>query len=142
MNDIVQDIMEHGNKPISWGDEPGQSVTGAILDMRRKQLEEYEKPGVLEVWSNGDPKLTPIAVLQTQLEEEDGDDGLRDLYLRGGVYTALREALGPFVKEHGADAVQGAQLKVTLVELVKSTKKGGSNRKVFEAELTPATAQD
>lgn len=138
---ILKRIMERGAKPITWGDDPGQSVDGIVTVVREKQLQEY-KSTRLETWEDGTPKLTPIITIDTGLQEDDEDDGLRDLYCRGGVYTALSEALRKAFPKGapGDSALVGYDLYVELVDTVPASDPDMSDRKRFELRLTKPKA--
>jgi hypothetical protein len=68
-------------------DHIGDTVKGVIVEMKKVQQTDMES-GKPSFWDNGDPKMMLRIVLQTELQDDDEDEGLRSVYLRGGNYTA------------------------------------------------------
>ena len=67
----------------------GDTVKGVIVSMKKQQQTDMttKQPAF---WDNGDPKMMLVVVLQTDLREEDDDEGLRTVYLRGGNPKAVK----------------------------------------------------
>ena len=80
----------------------GDKATGQILAMR--QVVDKDINGVVRKWSNGDDRMVWVFDLDTT------GDGVADssLWVRGNMYTAIREAL----KDAGIPTV-GAMIQVT-----------------------------
>lgn len=70
-------------------DNIGDTVSGVIVEMKKTQQTDMES-GKPAFWDNGDPKMMLRIVLQTELQDDDDDEGLRSIYLRGGNYTAAK----------------------------------------------------
>ena len=60
----------------------GDTVTGYILDMVEEQQTDIDS-GEPRTFSNGQPMKMFRVSLQTELREEVGDDGKRDIFLKG-----------------------------------------------------------
>lgn len=87
-DEINEFLMGSGGKSFPF-DAIGDTVTGTILDMRKRQQTDLES-GEPQFWQNGDPKMMLVVTLQTQLQEDDNDEGLRNVYLRGGNFEASK----------------------------------------------------
>ncbi|MET0466907.1 MAG: hypothetical protein ABW007_27345 [Chitinophagaceae bacterium] len=70
-------------------DEIGDTVTGVIADMKKTQQTDMDSGKPL-FWDNGDPKMMLRIVLETDLRDDDDDEGMRSVYLRGGNFTAAK----------------------------------------------------
>lgn len=125
-----------GNKPARFAAK-GDTIEGAIISITERQLTVFgtDRP---ETWDDGSPKTTPIIAVQTDQREDRDDTGIRDLYCRGGLYTAvtkaLRETYG--IKPPADSELIGSQLKIQLAALEPSGR--GQPRKVYRARIEPA----
>lgn len=80
----------------------GDAISGEIISVVRRQRRDRET-GALLYWVNrkptpaaaadGQPVMDSIVIVQTDLQEDNDDDGLRALYLDREVQAALRTAL-------------------------------------------------
>ena len=142
MSVIEQMLARAAARPHTWGDVVGQSITGTVLRIRERQLEEFERPGVMETWPDGTPRMTPIITLQTEedagLDDEGNpDDGTRDLYVRQNLYKALFKAISAAPKSCQSDeGMVGVTLHAELTGRSKSSIKGGTDRKLFTVRLS------
>jgi hypothetical protein len=139
--DIVSSVYDGGGaKGITWGDVAGQFVDGTITRIRQVQDKDFntEEPAV---WSDGSPKMVVILTLQTTLEDDDEDDGRRDVWLRGNQHTAFRDALQdafrPLKRKPTDSDIIGARFYLKLTKREPSSKKGGAMRKIFQAKIWP-----
>lgn len=67
----------------------GDEVSGVIVDMERRQQTDIET-NELKFFPNGAPMYTVVLTLQTELQEDEGDDGLRTVWIKGGNYTPAK----------------------------------------------------
>jgi hypothetical protein len=134
---MAEDIYNGGGaKPVKFA--LMTTIEGRIVNIRSKQCEAYGT-GRLETWPNGDAKMTPILTVQTTLQEEPDDDGLRDLYMRGGLYTALGAAMrAAFPKAPTDQELIGATIKVQHHDTAPSSY--GTPRKLYRAKITPSAS--
>lgn len=80
--------------------QQGDSISGEIVSVTRRHRHDRET-GALLYWVNkkptpaadGQPVLDSIVIVQTDLQEDNEDDGLRALWLDRDVQTALRAAV-------------------------------------------------
>ena len=98
----------------------GDKATGQIIAMR--QVVDKDINGVVRKWSNGDDRMVWVFDLDTT------GDGVADssLWVRGNMYTAIREAL----KDAGIPTV-GAMIQVTHHALGTPPSKGMNPPKLF-----------
>lgn len=120
-------------------DKIGDSVTGKIVSMEEVQQTDMET-GEPAFWNNNpaQPKMMYAVTLQTELRDEDSDDGQRTVYLKGSrkpesksslaaVVSAVRSATG------GTSMDTGAELTLTFTGEGKPSKRGWNPPKHYEA---------
>ena len=118
----------------------GATVEGVIESIEEKQLTQFGAD-IGEAWPSGDAKMTPVVVLQTELQTDAEDDGRRAVYCRSGLFTALAEALRAAYPPQGQveDAeLIGATMKVQHHKAEPS--KRGNDRKLYQMRITPRPA--
>jgi hypothetical protein len=85
-----------------------------------------------------------VVALQTTLREDDDDDGIRNLYVKGSKKPeskSLHAAVAGAVQAARAKGLEvGGHLKVTLTGKRPSTTKGFNDANEFAAVYTPASA--
>jgi diaminopimelate epimerase len=87
MPDEINDFLNGSNAKAFPFDNVGDTVSGVIIEMKKTQQTDMES-GKPVYWDNGDPKMMLRITLQTDLQDDDEDEGVRSVYLRGGNYTA------------------------------------------------------
>lgn len=123
-----------GAKPVSFRNV-GDLVEGAVTRIREQQATDIH--GNKETWPDGEPKMMVIWTVQTNTREDDRDDGLRDIYAKGGIYTAIRGALQASFPPGFEDSdVLGCILRVQFTGTMPPTQRGFSPRKLYEAKFT------
>jgi hypothetical protein len=110
----ADDFLFSGGVPSAKFPAIGAVVTG-IIDAKPEvqQQRDYES-GDPMVWDDGKPRQQIRVVLATgeRSDEYDDDDGLRALYIKGGLLKGVRAA----VKKAGAKGLEiGGRLTVTYV---------------------------
>src|SRR5690606_34634861 len=88
--DEANEILAGGGRSAKFP-EIGTSYAGEVLDVRVADQTNFDT-GAVETWPDGRPKKMLIVSLQTKLQEDDDDDGVRTIYAKGGIYTAIRDA--------------------------------------------------
>ena len=126
-----------GSKPVSFP-EPGTTYTGTIVHIREKQRKMY-KSETLETWPNGDAKMTPVVTIQTELDEEDDDSGLRDVYCDAGKFTALQTGMRQYAKGRDIEdhEITGCVFRISFDKVV-----GDNGRKMYSVAITDAPKAD
>lgn len=126
----------------------GDSVTGIIVDAKIRQQTDMET-GEPQFWRDGAPKNMIVVSLQTELQDDEGDDGVRTLFLRGGNYTvakgegsaslvAVRDAAKRATGK--ANIESGATLTLTHSGLGQAAQRGFNAPKLYTAEYATPTA--
>ena len=105
--DEINDFLMGSGATAFPFDNLGDSVTGIIIDMKKVQQTDMDtkQPAF---WDNGDPKMMLRVTLQTELHDNDDDEGYRSVYLRGGNPTAVK-GKGTSSLQAVKDAVRRAQ---------------------------------
>jgi len=76
----------------------GDTVTGTVLDSEVRQSRDFDD-NKLEFWDDNSPRLQLVVNIQTDLAEDEDDDGVRSVYIKW--WGAQRKALLTAVKEAG-----------------------------------------
>ena len=125
----------------------GDSVSGTIVAMQKRQQTDLDS-GAPQFWANGDPKMMLQITLETKLSENDDDEGMRNVYLRGGNFVAVKGkgtsslvAVKDAVRRSGSE--KGIEIGGTLT-LEYSGEAKSSNRafnapKLYSAHYVPPT---
>jgi len=131
----VTDTMGSGGAPGISFDTVGQEIEGVVVDIDETQERDFKTKQPV-FWPDGAPKMVPIFTLQTSLRDSDEDDGLRTVWCRNNIYTAVGKALREAFKpgKPSDEAVVGGTLKVRFHATEKTDK--GSPRKIFIAKFT------
>lgn len=131
--DDVNDFLESGGIPGAAFDKIGDTWEGTIVRMSKTQARDFET-NQLQTWDDGTPKFIIHIDIQTNVRNPDipGDDGVRRLYVRGHMLTAVRAA----TRTAGARMRNGGGLKVTYVRDGDQVKRGFQPAKLYEATYT------
>lgn len=115
----------------------GCVVQGYIVAPPKSQQQRDLDTGEVKTFSNGDPMWQIVVQLQTDTRDPDiaDDDGIRNLYIKGQMFTAVREA----VRKTGAKGLDvGGHLAVQWASEGEAKKRGFNPPKVYRALYTPA----
>jgi hypothetical protein len=145
MTDDINDfLMGEGGKAFEFG-AIGDTVTGEILDMKKQQQTDFQT-GAPAFWANGDPKMMLKVSLKTDIQDSDDDDGVRNVYLRGGNFTALKGkgtaslvAVKDAVKKSGKPIEIGGILTLQFSGEGPAPSKGMNPAKLYVANYKPPT---
>lgn len=125
-------------------EQPGDSVTGKIITLEEVQQTDMDT-GELVFWNNNpaQPKMMYRVTLQTELRNDDGDDGKRAVYLRGSrkpeSKSSLSAVLAAVKQATGRTALDpGATLTLTYVGDGVASKRGYNPPKQYQAAYQPA----
>jgi hypothetical protein len=135
--DDVNDFLESGGIPSAGFDTIGASWTGTIVRMEKLQSRDFET-GEAQTWDDGAPKYMIHVDIQTQVRNPDiaGDDGVRRLFVRGNMMSALRGAM----RATGSRLLPGGTLTVSYVRDGDQKKRGFNPAKLYEAKYEPPVA--
>jgi hypothetical protein len=130
--DEANEILAGGGRSAKFP-EIGTSYAGEVLDVRVTDQTNFDT-GAVETWADGRPKKMLIVSLQTKIQEDDDDDGVRTIYAKGGIYTAIRDA----VRKTGI--APGGKLAVKYDSNGTPSKKGFNPPKIYKARYEPPAA--
>jgi hypothetical protein len=113
MSNASKDFLGGGVGPKSASFKTlGDSITGTVGDM--EQTQQTTPDGTLKVWPrDGSPMMQLVIHLQTQLHEDDDDDGVRRLFVNSyNMKLRMQEAVAAV----GAEQLdEGGTLTVTYI---------------------------
>lgn len=136
MSTSATDFLLGGGGASAKFETIGDSITGIITGQEVRQQTDIATGDPL-VWANGDPRMQLIVTLQTTLRDDDDDDGLRNLYVKGSKKAgskSLHDAVASAVRQAGAKGLEdGATLTVTYVGDEPSQTRGFNPRKLYTA---------
>ena len=136
IEDDVNDFLEGGGIPSAAFDDVGDSWEGTIVRLEKQQGRDLETKE-LQTWDDGSPKFIILIDIQTNVRNPDipGDDGVRRLWVRGNMLTAIRSAM----RVTQSKLRTGGHLKVSYVRQGEQKKRGLNPPKLYEAEYTPSS---
>lgn len=116
-------------------DTIGATAKGPILSLDMQQQRDFNT-GLGMTWDNGDPKQQLRIVLETDLRDNDQDNGQRAIYVKGQMQQAVRDA----IKTAGAQKIEvGGTLAVRYDSDGEPPKKGLNAPKQYRAKYEPPT---
>lgn len=88
-----------GKSPFDKYSQPGTTVTGTITNVDFRQQTEYgtNQPAT---FPSGDPKMQFVIQIQTDIHDDQDDDGIRALYINA--WGAKKQALAAAIQASGA----------------------------------------
>ena len=127
--------------------EIGDKVTGTIKVIERRQQTSFENSTPL-FWDDGSPRMLTYVELETDLRDDDDDDGVRALYCKGGNFEpaegtglAAERALVEAAKKAGLkDIEEGTKLTVIFSGKAKPSVRGYQPAKLFAMKMEAAKA--
>ena len=149
--DEINDFLLGGAAKAFEFENIGDTVTGVITDMKKRQQTDFQSGAPL-FWNDGSPRMVLAITLKTELNESEDDEGLRNVYLRGGNFTASKGkgtsslvAVKDAVKRSGAaDGIQvGGKLTLQYSGEGPAPSKGMNPSKLYTASYqAPAYSVD
>lgn len=136
-------LSELGGGAKAWSAESmGDKIVGKITLVERRQQRALDG-GKPETWDDGSPRLLTYIELETDLRDDDDDDGIRSLYAKGGRNheaaqgsgTSMEVAIAEAVKAAGCNSIdEGATLAVQHTGVAKVTVRGHNPAKLYKAQ--------
>jgi hypothetical protein len=133
----VNDFLLGGGGASAKFDNIGDTVTGTITvtpELRQQTDFATKKP---QFWDDGEPKMQVVVNLATDQRDPsvDDDDGQRNIYIKGQMQQATRDAL----KAAGAKGLEvGGTLTVAFIGTEPTN--AGSPKKLYAVSYVPAAA--
>lgn len=139
-------LSELGGGAKAWSAENlGEKISGKIKLVERRQQRALDG-GKPETWDDGSPRMLTYIELETDLHDDDDDDGVRSLYAKGGRNheaaqgsgTSMEVAIAEAVKAAGCNSIdEGATLAVQHTGIAKVTVRGHNPAKLYRAQYKP-----
>jgi hypothetical protein len=136
-------LSELGGGAKAWSAENlGEKISGKIRLVERRQQRALDG-GKPETWDDGSPRMLTYIELETDLHDDDDDDGVRSLYAKGGRNheaaqgsgTSMEVAIAEAVKAAGCNSIdEGATLAVQHTGIAKVTVRGHNPAKLYRAQ--------
>ncbi|WP_346007263.1 hypothetical protein [Janibacter terrae] len=127
-------LLGGGGKSASF-ENIGDSITGTVVSTEVRQ--QTDLAGNPRTWDDGNPIMQLVVKLQTSHREDQDDDGIRAVYVKGSKKTgsrSLHDAVATAVRSSGAKSLeQGGTLTVTHDGTEPSATRGFSDRKLYTA---------
>lgn len=128
-NQVVPDpnslIIGSGGRSASFK-EHGDQVYGTIVSSRTRQQTDLD--GKLKFYEDGNAVWEVVITLATELHEDDEDDGVRNVYAKGQMLQALRNAV---LKAGAKGIADGGKLIVRFVSTAEPARKGINGAKQY-----------
>lgn len=148
-------LSEIGGGGKSWSPETiGDKISGRIRLVDRRAQRAFGGGEEL-TWDDGRPRLLTYIEIETDLRDDDDDDGVRALYCKGGRNfeaaegsgTSLEVAVAEAVKAAGCNSIdEGGTLAVAHTGVAKPTTRGYQGAKLYRAQykapVTSVSADD
>jgi hypothetical protein len=127
-------LMGGGSRGAKFEHE-GAFVTGFIKDIDQRQRTDM-KDGHLLTWPDGNPQMQLLIVLETELQEDEEDDGQRTVYVP--IPSNIQNAIKSAVQKMGERGIGiGGKLRVKYVSTEAPKQRGFNGAKVYEAQYKP-----
>lgn len=133
----ANDFLMGGGVTSAKFEKPGTTIAGKIVRPPEVQQQREINTGKPKFWDDGTPQKQLLVQVQTTLRDPQvpDDDGIRALYVRGNMLTAVRNA----VRASGTQLAAGGHLSVTYTGDGERSKPGFNPPKLYEATYSPAS---
>ena len=127
--DANQWLMATGVRSAKFEAENDQ-IDGTIMDFEMRQQTNYTTGAPL-TWDDGKPRMQMVVTLLTEIHDDDDDDGLRKLYIKGQMQRVVQDA----VRKTGVRGLaEGGRLFVRFTKTLPPAKQGMSGAKQYIAK--------
>ena len=131
-NDPNAFLMGAGGRSATFPDV-GTEYDGFVVSYEMRQQTAFQTNKLL-FWDDGSPRMQLVVTIHTGLREDDDDDGIRTLYVKGNMQKAVRDA----VAKAGARGIAAdGRLFVRYVGDEETAQKGMSPAKRYIAKYAP-----
>jgi hypothetical protein len=136
-------LMQAGGKAFSF-EKMDDIVIGEVITAEVRQQTDVET-GERLTWNDGSPRNQLVITLQTTLSNSDDDDGVRQIFAKGGKHdvaegegTSMKDAIAKAVRDGGGTGLNpGDQLAVAWTG-TGLRKNRAFNAKLYSASWKPA----
>jgi hypothetical protein len=138
-DEINSILMGAGGRSASFR-EHGDRVWGTVVgEVQHKQQIDFdtEQP---KTWDDGNPQMQLVITLQTDLQEDSEDDGLRKVYVK--IPSQLQSAMRKAILKAGATGIlEGGKFLVQYISDAEPAKRGRHGAKQYFCKYEPPAAQ-
>ena len=140
-------LLQQGSKSYSF-ENLGDRITGTIVNMEKRNATDPQT-GAVQTFQSGQAKELIVMTLQTEMRDDDADDGVRSIWMKGGNFTAtegrgtsgMRALLDALTASGKRAYEKGGKLTVVHTGLAAPKQRGFNPAKLFMAKYEPPTAQ-
>lgn len=144
-SDAVNEFLRSQGAKAFPFENMGDTVSGEIAALDVRQQTDLETGEPL-TWKDGSPRQVLVITLQTELQDDESDDGLRTVWARGGNYmvangkgTSSLTAIKDAIRKAGAKDIEiGAMLTVQYSGTGKSSNRAFTPPKLYSAAYKAA----
>ncbi len=135
-NDYNTMLMGGGGRSAKF-ENKGDKVEGTIMRVDTRQRTEMGS-NALMTWPDGNPKMQLVIQLLTEQQEDEEDDGMRNLYVP--IPSQMQKAIADAIRGTGARGMgEGALLAIQFHDTKPPATKGYSPQKLYRARYEPPT---
>ncbi|MFT4258023.1 hypothetical protein [Microbacterium sp.] len=80
MSNTLDDLIAGGGKTAKF-EKPGTTWSGVVVKAEPRQATNFDT-GKPDHWDDGQPKMQAVVSIQTDLREDETDDGVRAIYIK------------------------------------------------------------
>lgn len=131
VDQAIEGFLSATGAPSAKFPTPGTVVKGTVVSAEMAQQTDMD--GSPKVWNDGKPRMQIVVTLLTEERDAsiDDDDGTRRVFAKGGMLTALREAL----RNAGTKNIEvGGTLAIKYTEDGEPTQRGFNPPKKYQAQ--------
>lgn len=138
IDSAIEGFLSSSGAPAAKFPSIGTVVKGTIISAEMAQQTDMD--GKLKTWEDGKPRQQIIVTLHTEERDPslDEDDGTRRVFIKGGMLSALREALKA-AEAKGIDV--GGTLAVKYTADGVPTQRGFNPPKIYVAQYKAPTLE-
>lgn len=93
ITESANDLLMGGGGKTAKFPNIGDKIVGTVVSAEPTQQTDID--GKAKFWDDGKPMMQVVITLQTDSREDDDDDGVRKLYVKGQMLKAVQEVVRP-----------------------------------------------
>lgn len=140
-------LMAQGGKAFPF-EKLNDVVIGEVISAEVRQQTDVET-GEKLTWTDGSPRMQLVITLQTSLKSSDDDDGVRQIFAKGGTFEvasgegqSMKSAIAQAVRDGKGNGLNpGDQLAVAWTGEGVKKNRAYNAPKLYTASWKPAPAQ-
>ncbi|WP_217182676.1 hypothetical protein [Streptomyces sp. AC495_CC817] len=136
-NETLDDLLAGGGKTAKF-ERPGQTWSGVVTKAEPRQATNFDT-GKPDFWEDGQPKMQAVVSIQTDLREDETDDGVRAIYIK--MWGDQKKAFRLAAQQAGGAPQPGDTFTATYYADGEKPQRGFAP-KLFRYEIKKASALD